>query len=47
LVMPLREEVMIFTVSIVTLWTIFSSKSLQWKVSRWFVWKVQQRHPHW
>jgi hypothetical protein len=29
LVMPLREEVMIFTVSIVTLWTIFSSKSLQ------------------
>lgn len=28
LVMPLTEEVMIFTVSMVTLWTIFSSKSL-------------------
>lgn len=28
LVMPLIDEVMIFTVSMVTLWTIFSSKSL-------------------
>lgn len=28
LVMPLTEEVMILTVSMVTLWTIFSSRSL-------------------
>lgn len=28
LVIPLTEEVMVFTVSMVTLWTIFSSMSL-------------------